>query len=292
MIRTFLAAVALAATTAAFMLAATSAASAHNFWLQPENHTPDAGEDVLIAFKIGDAGAGADDWGLYWERIAAFRLYGPDGASDQQSAVRTTQAGEVGSAAVRVARPGTYVLAFESNPSFSDLEAERFNRYVANEGLSAIAAHREASGTAEANGTELYARRAKTLLQVGDANTSNVTRPIGQTLEIVPLQNPFALGEGDALDLQVFWRGSPLDGASVAIVPLDGSNEVETAKTSADGVVRVDAPGETAMLYTVTWGVPALNDGRADYLTIFASLTVANSQSVEDTPAAEDTKAP
>ncbi|WP_299194727.1 DUF4198 domain-containing protein [uncultured Erythrobacter sp.] len=270
---------------AALALVASTGTSAHNFWLQPENHTPDAGEDVLIEFKIGDAGAAANDWGLYWERIAAFRLHGPDGASDQQSAVRTTQAGVTGSAQLSVARPGSYVLAFESNPSRSDLEAERFNRYIENEGLTAIAAHRAATGSGDANGTELYARRAKTLLQVGDVITANVTRPIGQTLEIVPLQNPFALGEGDALDLQVFWRGSPLDGATLSIAPLDGTGGVETAMTSADGVVRVGAPGKTAMLYTVTWGVLAPNESRADYLTIFASLTVANPRSAEGTEA-------
>ncbi len=259
---------------AGLALATSTAAAAHSFWLQPVDHTPEAGEPTLIEFKIGDVGD-VDDWGLYWERIASLRTYGPQGVTDQQNAVRTTSAGERGSAVVTLRGEGTHVLAFESNPSFSDLDAERFNRYLDHEGLTAIARHREITRSQGANGTELYARRAKTLLQVGDARTGNVTMPIGQLLEIVPLQNPFGLEDGDPLDLQVLWRGRPLEGAQLIAASLNKTGTYQTFTTSADGVVRVASVDE-AMLYTVTWGVPAPNDARADYFTIFASLTVAS----------------
>ncbi|AWW72946.1 hypothetical protein CD351_00740 [Erythrobacter sp. KY5] len=266
MIRTVLTALALVASTGA---------AAHSFWLQPEDHTPAAGEEVLIEFKVGDAGD-VKDWGLYWERIASLRLYSPDGVVDQQRAVRTTAADEVGSAVVSIRGEGTHILAFESNPSFSDLEAERFNRYVDHEGLRGIAADRILRGTTDENGTELYARRAKTLLQVGERHTRNATRAIGHVLEIVPLQNPFSLEPGEPLDLQVFFRGEPLEGAMLSAVPLGVTAKYQTFLTSADGVVRVAAPGENPTLYSVVWGVPAPNDARAEYFTIFASLTVAS----------------
>ena len=264
MIRTLFAAIALTASTAA---------AAHSFWLEPADHTPEEGSEVRIEFRVGDAGE-AGDWGLFWERIASFRLHGPDSVTDQQLAVRVTDGDEVGGAVITVPSPGSYALAFESNPSFSNLEAERFNRYVDHEGLTAIAAHREQAGMTGESGSELYARRAKTLIQVGDELTGNVTRPIGQLLEIVPLQNPFGLEEGAPLDLQVFWRGEPLEGAQLTAAALDATGDNESFTTSADGVVRLAAPGDTAMLYSVVWGVPAPNDSRADYLTIFSSLTV------------------
>ncbi|MHA7820287.1 MAG: DUF4198 domain-containing protein [Erythrobacter sp.] len=250
------------------------AATAHTFWLEPEDHSVEANEELRIDFRIGDAGQ-AGDWGLFWERIASLRLYGPDGVTDLQRGVRVTGAGEAGGAIASARSEGTHIIAFESNPSFSDLEGARFDAYVANEGLAAIAAHREATGAGASNGTELYSRRAKALIQVGDRTTGNVTRPIGHTLEIVPLQNPFALAEGDELTLKVFWRGEPLEGATLGATLLDGGDETVSYTTSADGVVTVPAPGETPVLYGVVWGVPAPNDTRADYITIFASLTVA-----------------
>jgi hypothetical protein len=260
----------------AIVLSLSTAAAAHSFWLEPEDHFPAADEEVRIGFKVGDAGE-VSDWGLFWERIASLRLFGPEGVTDQQRAVRVTGPGEVGSALVSVRGEGSFVLAFESNPSFSDLEAERFNNYLEHEGLTAITAHREATRATGEDGTELYARRAKALLQVGEPRTDNVTRPVGQILEIVPLQNPFSLEEGAPLDVQVLWRGEPLEGAQLSAAALNATGEYETFTTSADGVVRVRAPGAAAMLYSVVWGVPAPNDARADYFTIFASLTVAGS---------------
>ncbi len=258
----------------AIAITTSTAATAHSFWLQPVDHTPEAGEEVLVEFKVGDAGDVAD-WGLYWERIASLRLFGPDGVIDQQRAVRVTGDDEVGSAVLAAPlEAGTYVLAFESNPSFSDLEAERFNRYLDHEGLNAIAAHREAIGTTGERGTELYARRAKTILQVGDAFTRNVTQPIGQILEIVPFEHPFSMGEGEQLPLTVFWRGERLAGATLVASRLDGTGDVQTYVTGADGEVTIPAQPGAPVLYSVVWGVPALNDGRADYFTIFASLTV------------------
>ena len=272
---------------AAIALTASTGAAAHNFWLQPESHTPDAGEEVRIDFKIGDAGEEADDWGLYWERVASFRLYGPDGASDQQSSVRTTGDGEVGGAVVSVTEPGTYVLSFESNPSFSDLSGDRFDRYVANEGLGAIAAHREATGTTGENGTELYARRAKALLQVGETTTDNVTQPVGQLLEIVPLANPFAMRDGDTLRVQILWRGQPLEGATLHVLRPFGDGEDEQFVTGQDGVASVTMEWGSRYLLTSVWGVPAPNDSRADYFTIFSSLTFAS-----PLPAPETQEAP
>lgn len=261
---------------AALALASATMASGHNFWLQPESHKVETGDSLQVDFKIGDVGQDADDWGVYWERVAAIRLYGPNGVTDQQDALRVSSGAERGRAVIAAAMPGSYVLGFESNTAFSDLEAVRFNRYVANEGLSAIAAHRAALRLEGANGTELYARRAKALIQVGERRTNNVTQRIGQILEIVPLNNPFALSEEEQLTLQVIWRGEPLEGAKLHASPINGSAPPIVVSTSADGVATVSGPGASAMLYTVVWGVPAPHDARADYLTFFSSLTVAN----------------
>ena len=258
---------------AAIALTASTAAAAHNFWLQPETHTPDPGEQVRVDFKVGDAGAEASDWGVYWERIASFRLYGPDGATDQQGAVRTTTRGEVGTALVSVEQPGSYALSFESTPSFSDLEGVRFDRYVANEGLTAIAEHRAMTRAGEANGTELYSRRAKALLQVGDTPTANVTRPIGQTLEIVPLSNPFAMRAGEMLEVEVLWRGAPLEGATLHVITPSRNPDGDKLLTDADGRASFVLEHGSRYLLTTVWGVPAPNDRRGDYFTIFSSLT-------------------
>lgn len=257
---------------AALALAASATAAAHSFWLEPAKHDPAPGEDVAVAFRVGDAGE-ASDWALHWERIASLRLFGPQGVIDQLAAVRATAPGETGTARITIPAPGSYVLAFESNPSFSDLAAEPFNAYVAHEGLTAIAAHRKATGTEVENGTELYARRAKALFQVGDQQTGNVTQPIGQLLEIVPLANPFALAPGDRLTVQVLWRGAPLAGANLTVARPTAGGEPVVITTDADGKASFAFQQGSRYVLSAVWGVPAPNDTRADYFTIFASLT-------------------
>ena len=44
---------------AAFALTIPAAAAAHSFWLQPTDHTPDPGEELLVEFKVGDGGVHA-----------------------------------------------------------------------------------------------------------------------------------------------------------------------------------------------------------------------------------------
>jgi hypothetical protein len=257
---------------AALAICAGSAATAHSFWLEPTVHTVDPGERVAVAFRVGD-GADVSDWALYWERVAALRLYGPEGVIDQLGAIRATGPGERGGAVFLAPAPGSYVLGFESNPSFSDLGAAAFNDYVDHEGLTAIAAHRLATGATQANGTENYARRAKALIQVGAPRTANVTRPIGQTLEIVPLANPLGMKAGDMLEVQLLWRGAPLPGARIAVVRPAADHATEVIVTDTAGKARFALKHGSRYLLSSVWGVPAPNDNRAAYQTIFASLT-------------------
>jgi len=259
---------------AAFAFVISTSASAHNFWLEPDTHTPMAGDNIQVEFRVGDIGKEAADWGLYWERIAALRLFGPESVTDQQRAVRTTRTEQPGFATITAPQAGTHILAFASNTSFSDFEAERFNRYLDHQGLSAIAGYRSERDLEGQNGTELYARRAKALFQVGEKTTANVLEPIGQTLEIVPLANPFELKGSQDLRVKVLWRGEPLPGASL-IVARGGAEKgkEEVFLTDKAGVTTFKYHPDSRYLLSVVWGEPAPNDARADYFTIFASLT-------------------
>ncbi|MDY7097218.1 MAG: DUF4198 domain-containing protein [Pseudomonadota bacterium] len=267
------------ALTAAFALIAASSASAHSFWLEPESYDAQTDEAVLVEFKVGDldkdGGPAINDWGLYWERVAALQSFSDKGAVDQQTAIRTTQSGETGTALLKLKGEGSHILAFASNPSFSDLEAARFDRYVAHEGLKAIAADRAAKAGKATSGTELYARRAKTIINVGDAYT-DVSRPVGHTLEIVPLANPMELGASDDLRVRVLWRGEPLPEAKVFAYQIgDKTRKTGVYSTGSDGETSVSLVKGKEHLISVVWGEPAPNDVRADYFTIFASLTFA-----------------
>jgi len=54
-----------------------------------------------------------------------------------------------------------------------------------------------------------YEEYAKALVTVGQPNNDAMTKPVGHALEIVPLQNPMSLKQGDLLQVQVLFNGQP-----------------------------------------------------------------------------------
>lgn len=59
-------------------------------------------------------------------------------------------------------------------------------------------------------GRERYARNFNALVQVGNVVDATPTRRLGDRIEIVPRQNPYALHIGQRLAVAVFFEGRPL----------------------------------------------------------------------------------
>jgi len=245
----------------------------HDFWLAPTTYTMDAPGEVKVDFSVGD-GAKPEPWRLYWHNVVALRWHDAQTVTDQQMTITPRTEDAPGFATVPLTSPGTHIIAFESNPSLSDLAADRFNAYLEHEGLSAVIAERQRTGQTSANGTETYARRAKAVVQVGDLLTDQVLRPIGHTLEIVPEKHPHALGTAGVLPVQVLYRGRPLPGAQVSLIDLNGDGVYLAEKvTDAQGRTSFAVPQESAWRLNVVWSVPSPGNPRADFDTIFTSLT-------------------
>jgi Domain of unknown function (DUF4198) len=249
-------------------------AGAHDFWLQPETFRMDKPGPLVVKALVGHS----DDlsvWHTAPSRIIAFNSLGPGGVTDQQTMLAADPA--EGTLEPVLAVPGLHVLALTSTHSVSDLPADRFNNYVEEEGVRPILEDRVARGTMKKNGREIYSRRAKSLVLVGDidaASEDHVTRPIGLTLEIVPLTNPMRASADNGMDFEVRYRGQPVAGALVHVQSL-GKDDVTIAPIRTNGSGRARFNPETGgewMLHTV-WSSAILHDPRGDYDTIFSSLT-------------------
>ncbi|MBY0421238.1 MAG: DUF4198 domain-containing protein, partial [Parvularculaceae bacterium] len=154
-------------------------------------------------------------------------------------------------------------------------DAEKFNAYPRDEGLSLVVAHRAATSGATTPGRELYSRRAKALVSTGAPMTDRTAPPLArQTLEIAPLANPFALKDDEALQLRVIYKGKPLAGASVKFESLDsGLLPPRRETTDETGLVAFKFPKHGAWKASVVWSEPIVGEAIADYRTIFSSLT-------------------
>lgn len=252
-----------------------SSAHAHDFWLSPSVfHNEKAPAKVPVKFLVGHADQ-VDSWTLNWDRIVALRAYSEGGFSDQLGGIVSNNALNQGLAMVSLDQSGTHVIGFESYHSISVLEGKKFNSYVEKEGLNAIAKDRISKRQENAPGRELYSRKAKTLVQVGDNFSENVTTPIGHTLEIVPLTNPYSLNEGEVLKVQILFRGQALANALIDLSPLGtaSSDEVQAQRSDEKGIASFPLSRKGSWKLNVIWGVPNPGNNKAEYETYFSSLT-------------------
>lgn len=261
-----------------FLVAATAglAASpllAHDFWLQPAAFWANAAQRVPIVMLVGH-GPARERSAIPRSRITQFRATGPGGTVDR---LRDLSPGGAADASLTFAAPGAYVVHLATGNATSDLPAKRFNDYAREEGLTAVLNRRAATGTMNRPGKEFYSRRAKTIIQIGRPGSvpqPHVVRPVGLGLEIVPLVNPYASGNDRNLTVRVLYAGDPLPGALVKLTDLGADSEpVEMHRSDASGLATFRARKTGQWQFNVVWSEPLARNSRADYLTMFSSLT-------------------
>jgi uncharacterized GH25 family protein len=174
---------------------------------------------------------------------------------------------------LRVAERGLVVIGYLSNPSAVQLPAEKFNQYLKEEGLDAVAALRAHRNQTGAAGHELFLRCAKSLVLAGPATRAQSDRQLGLTLELFAERNPYAIGPGEELPLRLTFENAPLAGALVTAINRLNPSEKQTARTDAGGRVRLRLRQGGMWMIKAVHMIPAPPGSNADWKSFWASLT-------------------
>src|SRR5258708_10138347 len=182
----------------AFLLATLCAGSlqAHDLWIEPSAFMPAPGTRQAVRLFIGQLFRG-DVFPRDPKYLLRFAVIGQGGESPIPGVPDTDPAGFL-----VTGRPGLYELVYTSRHAAVELDAARFEKYLAEEGLEEISALRARRGQAAAPGKELYSRCAKSLIAVGGDAGSGHDRVLGLTLELVPETNPYMLSVGQELPVR------------------------------------------------------------------------------------------
>jgi len=255
----------------AFVLALLSAGSlrAHDLWIEPSAYTPAPGTRLAVRLFIGQLFRG-DVFPRDPKYLVRFAVIGQGGESPIPGVPDTDPAGFL-----VTGRPGLYELVYTSRQASVELDAARFEKYLAEEGLETISALRARRGQSAAPSKELYSRCAKSLIAVGGDAGSGHDRVLGLTLELIPEANPYTLAAGQELPLRLLYRGQPLAGAKVAAVPKDRPASQVAARTDAHGRVRLRLAGAGVWLIKAVHMIAAPPGSGADWESFWASLTFA-----------------
>lgn len=249
-----------------FGLATASAASAHEFWLEPSTFSVEQGGRIGVRLCVGD---GYEGWSQARNpaRIDSFVAAGPAG---QQPVVGLDGADPAG--ALRLGARGDYVIAYQSDRAFTELPAVEFDAYLRDKGLDRVIAERPARATGGPV-REAYSRHAKALVRVGESAGLPSDRAMQLPLELI------AVGEGarattrGRYEFQLLHQGKPLAGALVAAVRPGTSDEPRARRTDAEGRAAFNLQPAGRWRISAVHMIRAPRGINADWESLWASLT-------------------
>jgi uncharacterized GH25 family protein len=257
--------------TLSLLLLGTPGAIGHDYWLMPESFVPVIGKPFVVHLHVGDAFVSEAERPFQKKPTVRFQLFSTHEVVDLTAHARD-EAKPV--ARITCKRGGTHLLALERAPQLIKLEAEKFTKYLKEEGLDAIVAQRRKLGEDTMPGRERYRRYLKSLVQAGGKSDDTWKRVLGQRLEIVPLANSAEVRAGAAVSFRVLFDGKPLSGARVfAYRRAGGKTITQTARTSATGLVRFKLDEKGPWLVRLVHMRRATGDREADWESFWAALT-------------------
>jgi uncharacterized GH25 family protein len=252
---------------AAFAALAASAAWAHDFWISPSKFRVAKGGSVDLPLRVGEDYAGEavprDDL-----RIEKFVVLGPDGTEDVKGENGKDPAGSV-----TLAKDGVHVVVFRSKRRSIELEAAKFEAYLKEEGLDAVAKARAERKETDKKGREVYSRCAKALLLCGDGAKDGFDRVAGLRMEIVPETNPYASAANDELTFRVVFDEKPLANGLVVARSRAEPKHTVSARSGEDGRVKLKLDRAGEWLVKCTHMVVAPEETGMDWESLWASVT-------------------
>jgi uncharacterized GH25 family protein len=244
-----------------------ASAGAHDFWIQPQQYWLQSTGTTSLMLEVGH-GPYRQHSPIPLSRITRFEALTPGKAHQDLR----------GRSEVTFTQPGTYLLVLETdNRAQSHLPAIRFNDYLQSEGLTPALEERKRTRRMDADGSEIYSRRAKALVHVGPPEAAvmgQVTQPQGLLLEIVPEVSPYSEPRPATLPVRVLFEGRPLPGATVKLTQLEhDETPFETHLTDPAGRACFAMPAQGSWLLNVVWTRVLPKSSETDFETLFSSVS-------------------
>jgi uncharacterized GH25 family protein len=245
---------------------------AHDIWLSAEHSTIARDGTLTIRQLVGIELQPEEEVPLYRRTTRSFRLFDAAGEHDLLAALPSErdrpEVKPVLSQAMR--RDGLALVAMEHDFIEAQWTPGQFAEYQEHEGFEPG----EIPWTrgARPKERERYARSLKCLVDVGQDHAGDLYgRIIGQQLEIVLLQNPYAVPATAPIEAQVLFEGKPLAKKLVmAFYKPAGETIVREyhVRTDPRGIARFETAGPGEWLVRLVHMMPCRPRPRADCLDL------------------------
>jgi hypothetical protein len=206
-------------------------------------------------------------------RVADLSLVTPGGRAHPDTAALAAS-GDTTFLALQLSGPGTYVVGMSIRPSEIALSGMEFTAYLEEEAIREVLAERARIGASDRPARERYSKHVKAVFQVGAERTGGFAIALGYPAEIVPLDNPYALGRRRTLRVQCLVDGRPIAGQAVLAggrTPSGARIRARELHTDPAGVAAI--PLDSRGRWYVKFIRMAPAGGGVDYESRWATLT-------------------
>ncbi len=242
---------------------------AHEFWLEPMKFWLKANEKTTLNIMVGENYQGEKADGTKF-KIVQFKHFGKGIEQDFQQNRSKTDLALVN---VAFATEGNHLLAFNNTNKFIELEANKFNDYLKEEGLDNALEVRTKNNLLNKNGREVYQRCVKTLFQVGNKQDETFARNTGMRLELIPSQNPYSQTVKQ-ISFKVLFDNEPLSNALVLVwQKMKGKTTVKKLRSDASGTVQFPLMHQGRWMVSTVRMIPHTNPTEADWQSYWGSYT-------------------
>ncbi|CAN5267028.1 DUF4198 domain-containing protein [soil metagenome] len=245
-------------------------ASAHEFWMWPSAFSSPVGSSVALSLNVGEYFSG-ERIGFVANQAALLRHSDARLTEDITGSIPNIAVAEL---RLKLARPGTHLFAYDSQPSTITLQADKFHAYLHDEGLDDIIELRKASGEADMPGRERYRRNVKTLVRAGGKTDAVHATRSGQRLEIIPARDASNRPVGSTLEFSLEFDGKPLANRLIkAWHKHGGQTVVIRVRSNEDGRFALALPYAGAWMLSVVHMVRANDAPEVDWDSFWGNLS-------------------
>lgn len=234
---------------------------AHDFWIHSSSYTPNMNKlGAVVNLYVGNGHVYPIDEAF--EGKAEFKIVQPD---NKEKIIEDKMLGykEV------LKNDGNYMVLGKTNPAF-------WTQYLDDKGNKTWK-----SGTKEDVKNVITSKQtnkfSKAILSVGEAKDENYSKALGQTLEIIPMQNPNKLKDGEYLTIKVLFNNKPLDNVKIVGTYAGFSNKGDfslATTTNKEGVANIKLNHSGYWLLQVEHTVKSSKDMQDKVDELFYSSTL------------------
>ena len=238
-----------------------SNAYAHYLWVNVDNYNPKAGEEIIISLGYGhhfpEDGLPAAD------KLQMIYLISPEG---KEIPLELNAEGEKGLAApvkARLDKPGTYLVVIEKKSGFVTKTTEGY-KYQSKKGLKGVIKSSWSEGS------------AKAIINASGASGNSFQKEISGRYQVIPLDDPANLKEGDYLRVKVSLDGKPYSTtvyATYAGFSSEKDTFAYTTQTDKEGIAKVRILKPGVWLIKASDEIPYPNTEEADDYSFTSTLT-------------------